>query len=57
MAVSGEEGRWFALVGAFLPIVDEASPGLLGRPRAGEGESADVSSWVEHSGVLSVLGR
>ena len=26
MAVSGEEGRWFALVGAFLPIVDEASP-------------------------------
>lgn len=57
MAVSGEEGRWFALVGAFLPIVDEASPGLLGRPRSCEGESADASSWVEHSGVLSVLGR
>ena len=28
-----EEGRWFAVVGALLPNIDEASPGLPGRPR------------------------
>ncbi len=32
-AASIEERRWFAIVGALLPNIDEASPGLPGRPR------------------------